>query len=218
MRLSLKCRKGINTMRNRWIIVALATSAAFAGPVAAQNPSADQIIQSLRPGGLSMTTRGIRPMAPTPDSSAAPVSTAPSGGGAAPRPAPHAPPVAAQASPPPPAPSVNLTVQFQTGSAELSPAATQTLDELGRALSSSALAGYRFRIEGHTDTVGTRAGNQALSEARAAKVLDYLSSKWSVSRDKVMTVGMGEDHLLVRTGPNVPEPRNRRVTVINLGA
>ena len=119
---------------------------------------------------------------------------------------------------PAPAPSVNLTVEFATGSADLTPAAVHTLDELGRALSSSALAGYRFRIEGHTDTVGTREQNQALSEARAAKVLDYLATKWSVDRGKVQAVGMGQDHLLVPTGQNVAQPRNRRVTVINLGA
>ena len=194
----------------------------LAGTAAAQNPSADQIIRSLRPTGPSGTTRGIRPAGPSADAPA-PTQFAPAAApgnvpGAAPRAA-----APARTAPLPPAaaaraPSVNLTVQFATGSAELTPAAIRTLDELGRALTSSTLSGFRFRIEGHTDTVGTREGNQALSDARAAKVLDYLAGKFQVDRAKIETVGMGQEHLLVRTGPNVPQPQNRRVTVINLGA
>lgn len=183
-----------------------------AGRTEAQNMSADQIIRSLRPTAPSGPGRGIRPMGPSANTPAEPpaaTSPAPHGGGAS------RPSGSVQAASP--APSVDLTVQFATGSAELTPAATRTLDELGRALSSSALSEYRFRIEGHTDTVGTREHNLALSEARAAKVLDYLAGKWSVERSKVTTVGMGQEHLAVPTGPGIAQPRNRRVTVINLG-
>lgn len=113
-------------------------------------------------------------------------------------------------------PTVNFTVEFETDSAKLTPQATRTLDELGRALTSSALSGYRFRIEGHTDTVGTREYNRALSERRAASVLDYLVARWRIDPSKLEAVGMGEDQLLVPTGPNVSEVRNRRVAVVNL--
>ena len=109
-------------------------------------------------------------------------------------------------------------MQFATNSADLTPAATRTLDELGRALSSPALAAYRFRIEGHTDTTGSPEVNKALSERRAAAVLDYLVAKFSVERARIETVGMGQDGLLVQTPPQTSEPRNRRVQVVNLGA
>ena len=36
------------------------------------------------------------------------------------------------------------------------------------------LANMRFRIEGHTDAVGSRAGNVALSQRRAQSVADFL--------------------------------------------
>jgi OmpA-OmpF porin, OOP family len=189
------------------------------GPALAQgSPSADSIINSLRPGaGLSGGTRGIRPVGPS--ESAAPASPGthtalPRAGtpAASPGTRPAAPTTAAQS-----APSVNLTVQFANNSAELTPAATRTLDELGRALSSQALSSYRFRIEGHTDTVGSREHNQELSEQRARAVVEYLASKFGVDRSRVEAVGMGEDHPLVPTRANVSEPRNRRVTVINLG-
>lgn len=202
-----------------WLVASACASTGFA------QMSSDQIIRSLQP-----TTRGIRPVAPSEPAAAAspnPASpTAASGFVARPgmaRPGaarPGAGPAVSSApgSPSPRPASVDLTVQFASGSAELTPQAVRTLDELGRALSSSALSGYRFRIEGHTDTVGAPEMNKTLSDARAAQVLEYLSSHWHVDRAKVETVGMGEDQLLVPTGPNVPEPRNRRVTVINLGA
>ena len=78
------------------------------------------------------------------------------------------------------APAVNLTVNFANGSAELTPDAIRTLDALGRALASKDLASYRFRIEGHTDTVGSRDYNRALSERRAEAVVDYVAKKYGV--------------------------------------
>ncbi len=109
-------------------------------------------------------------------------------------------------------------MNFATGSAELTPDAIRTLDELGRALASKDLAGYRFRIEGHTDTVGTRDHNQSLSERRAEAVVDYVAKKYGLDPSRLQAVGMGENGLLVATPPQTPEPRNRRVQVINLGA
>jgi outer membrane protein OmpA-like peptidoglycan-associated protein len=113
---------------------------------------------------------------------------------------------------------VSLTVNFATGSAELTPDAIRTLDELGRALASRELSSYRFRIEGHTDTVGSRDYNRALSQRRALAVVDYVSRKYGVEADRLQAIGMGDTGLLVQTPPQTPEPRNRRVQVINIGA
>lgn len=189
-----------------------------AAPVFAQsNPSADQIIKSLKPTGNLVTggTRGIRMVAPPAATPQAPAATP------AARSAPQlasAKPMASSPQPAASAPSVNLTVNFATGSAELTPQAIATLDELGRALSSSDLASYRFRIEGHTDTVGSPEYNRDLSERRAEAVVSYLTSKFGVQPARLQAVGMGEAGLLVPTPPQTPDPRNRRVQVINLGA
>jgi OOP family OmpA-OmpF porin len=191
------------------------------GSVAASaqgNPSADQIISSLRPSGnlAAGGTRGIR-LAPSGDAPAQQAAPAPAAAQqphvASSRPTPV--PAATAA---PTGPAVNLTVNFATGSAELTPDAMRTLDELGRALASKDLAAYRFRIEGHTDTVGSRDQNRSLSERRAAAVVDYVARKYGVDPSRLQAVGMGEEGLLVATPPQTPEPRNRRVQVINLGA
>ncbi len=197
------------------IAVIVAAAIASAVPAVAQSPSADQIIRSLRPTAPGATNRGIRQISP---GDAAPAGAAPSPGAAhvsagMARPSTAAPPAAVARSP-----SVNLTVNFPSGSADVTPQAARALDALGSALTSPSLAGFRFRIEGHTDTVGTPDSNRALSERRAAAVVDYLGTKWGVDKSKVEAVGKGQDQLLVPTGPNVAQPKNRRVTVINVGA
>lgn len=215
-------------------VLALATLASLAAPgLATQaraqaNPSADQIMRSLQPrGGLGSGSRGVRPVSPGPSepsaalpaaTQGAPRATARHGPLAMPARAPSETPAGTPSGTPAAAPSVNLTVQFASGSAELTPAAVRTLSELGRALSSASLGSYRFRIEGHTDTVGAPEANKALSEHRAQAVVTFLASRFGIEASRLDAVGMGEDGLLVQTQAGVAEPRNRRVQVINLGA
>ncbi|MDE2197728.1 MAG: OmpA family protein [Rhodospirillales bacterium] len=218
-------------MRVLFLAAAAALLCSGAVAQAQQSPSADQIIKSLKPSGpLGSGTRGIRPVAPTAPPASGPTQAAssvpmPAGAAAAAPVAPPASPTAAAPAVATPvvattggAPSVNLNVEFQTGSATLTPQAMRTLDQLGQALTSKDLASYRFRIAGHTDTVGNPATNKTLSEQRAATVASYLESKFNVAAARLETVGMGEDGLLVPTPPQTPEARNRRVQVINLGS
>lgn len=195
-------------------------------PVTAQQVrSADQITRDLMPTAsmLSGPTRGIRPVSPNVAGSlpsvtipaAIPMAVAGAAGAPAATASIHAATVMPHAVV---APASNLLVQFQSGSAEFTPQAIRALDELGKALSSPSLMSYRFRIEGHTDTVGSPATNMSLSEHRAAAVAQYLSSKFGIAAARMEAVGMGAEHPAVKTAEQTPEPRNRRVQVINLGA
>jgi OOP family OmpA-OmpF porin len=179
-------------MRTHAVLAAVAMLAAgILAPVAGlaeSDPSAAQIVKSLTPTGLSGPTRGIR-VAP---GAANPIR--------------------------PPAPAISLSVQFATGSADLTSEAVRVLDNLGKALNDQSLVAYRFRIEGHTDTVGTHEFNRELSDRRAAAVLDFLAANFHVDRSRVQAVGMGEDHLLIPTPDQTAEPRNRRVQVVNIGS
>lgn len=184
---------------------------------AQSNPTADQIIDALKPTGnlTNGGTRGIRLASPSgqavPAGSAAPSNSAPGVRTAATQ------PMATQQSSGA-GRSINLTVVFATDSAQLTPQAMAALDELGRALSNRELSDYRFRIEGHTDTVGTADYNLTLSEQRAAAVVTYLTTKFRVAASRLQPVGMGERGLLEPTPPQTPDERNRRVEIINLGA
>ncbi|MBU6398301.1 MAG: OmpA family protein [Rhodospirillales bacterium] len=185
-------------------------AAVLCGPALAQsNPSAEQLINQLKPdGSLSATTRGIKPISP----------------GAMPAPAMQASPasmpaMSAPAAPQamPTSPSANLIVDFQSGSANLTPQAKAALDQLGQALTSQQLAAYNFKIVGHTDTTGTAAQNQTLSEQRADAVKSYLQSKFGVAGSRLQASGVGEADLAVQTPPNTPNRQNRRVEIINIG-
>jgi OmpA-OmpF porin, OOP family len=159
-------------------------------------PSTEQIIKSLTfPDQPSSANRGIRLAPPSARHGQSP----------------------AAAQSPTPAPAISLTVQFANGSAELTPQAVQILDNLGKAMRNQTLVDYRFRIEGHTDTIGSREYNNALSDLRAAAVVDYLANNFGVDRNRIEAIGMGKDGLLIPTPDQTPEPRNRRVQVVNLG-
>lgn len=198
------------------------------GALAQSNdPAALRLIERLRPpaGGVGQT-RGIRvPGAADSGAAAAqPVAPAASGAPVGSPPPPSAAGRAAAAVPPPrettaPAgvPAASITVNFATGAWTITPQAERALAPLGRALTSPDLAPYRFRIEGHTDTVGDPAMNQTLSERRAAAVRDHLIQRYGVDPARLDAVGFGEAQLLVPTPDQAPEAKNRRVQVLNLG-
>ena len=192
----------------------------FCAPLAvqAQSLSADELVTMLRPSATG-PTRGIRALS---GPASAPMASAAAAAPA--RPATTVRPVAvsAHAAAPPAQPveqsgQANLTVQFENGSDRLTPAATHVLDELGRALASPQLASYKFRIIGHTDSVGSRDANLALSERRANAVTAYIASRYNVDRSRLTALGMGQAEPLVPVADGMPEARNRRVQVINTG-
>lgn len=187
--------------------------------VAQTDPAALRLIEQLRPRAGD-STRGIRVPAPA-DATPPPMPVAPANVPVPPRPVPPPRPVTPAAAPatttaPEGVAAASITVTFPSGSATLTPQAEARLAPLGQALTSTALSAYRFRIEGHTDSVGNAAMNQALSERRAAAVRDYLIRRYGVSASRLESVGLGQTQLLVPTGDGVNEPRNRRVQVINL--
>ena len=68
-----------------------------------------------------------------------------------------------------------------------------------------------FLIEGHTDAVGSREANMALSTQRADAVRQALLEYFEIGEDNLATVGRGEAYLKIPT--EAPEAENRRVTL-----
>jgi len=69
-----------------------------------------------------------------------------------------------------------------------------------------------FVIEGHTDSTGSKAFNQKLSEERAASVLDYLVTI-GMDKDRLSSVGYGPDRPIADNNTNAGRQENRRVQI-----
>jgi OmpA-OmpF porin, OOP family len=65
---------------------------------------------------------------------------------------------------------------------------------------------------GHTDSIGTDAYNQKLSERRAAAVKDYLVSK-GIPSAKITTIGKGESQPVATNKTAEGRQKNRRVDI-----
>ncbi len=109
-------------------------------------------------------------------------------------------------------PAVSLETKFAFNSAELSEDSKETLNRLGEALNSDELRSAAFLIEGHTDSVGSRAYNQVLSKRRADSVKNYLVSKFQIDPTRLKAVGRGKDDLLDKANPE--SGVNRRVQIV----
>jgi outer membrane protein OmpA-like peptidoglycan-associated protein len=68
-------------------------------------------------------------------------------------------------------------------------------------------------IIGHTDTVGNEDTNNLLSQKRAETMRNLLIDA-GISIEVIKIRAHGKSDPLVPTGPNVSEPRNRRVEIL----
>jgi outer membrane protein OmpA-like peptidoglycan-associated protein len=111
-------------------------------------------------------------------------------------------------------PKIDLDIQFDYNSAEISSTSLGSVQELGKALSDARLKGSTFVVAGHTDAVGGEAYNQDLSERRADTIKHYLVEKYGINGTDLVTVGYGKSK---PKDPNAPlDPINRRVQVVNM--
>jgi outer membrane protein OmpA-like peptidoglycan-associated protein len=111
-------------------------------------------------------------------------------------------------------PNIDLDIQFDYNSDQISSASMPAVRSLGEALSNSNLKGSTFVVAGHTDAVGGEAFNQGLSERRADTIKRFLSEKYGITGSELVTVGYGKSR---PKDPNAPmDPINRRVQVVNM--
>ena len=111
-------------------------------------------------------------------------------------------------------PKIDLEIQFDYNSADISKGSTSAVQELGKALSSPDLKGSTFVVAGHTDAIGGEAYNQELSERRADTIKKYLTEKYGIAGSDLVTVGYGESKPKDANAPM--DPTNRRVQVVNM--
>ena len=128
---------------------------------------------------------------------------------------PAPPPPAAAAPPPPPPPEHNFTVFFDWDRANITPEGQQIIEAAAATFKSQPPV--PVQVIGHTDTSGSAAYNQKLSERRAQNVAAGLSQV-GVPQNAMTVTGVGQNDLKVQTPDGVREPQNRRTEIIEGGA
>ncbi len=103
--------------------------------------------------------------------------------------------------------AVDFAIQFQVGSAKVSPSSEATLGSIAKIL---ALAPDRcVLVEGHTDASGSADKNMALSKDRAGSVVSYIVEKAGIERKRLVPIGKGSSSPAAGLAPT--DPKNRRV-------
>ncbi|MEM9696070.1 MAG: OmpA family protein, partial [Myxococcota bacterium] len=103
-------------------------------------------------------------------------------------------------------------IEFATGSAAIRPTSFGILDQVAQLLRANPDI-KKVRIEGHTDSRGSRMMNIQLSQARANSVKQYLVRK-GITSDRLVAKGFGPDQPLVEETDDAAMQRNRRVEFI----
>jgi outer membrane protein OmpA-like peptidoglycan-associated protein len=108
--------------------------------------------------------------------------------------------------------SLDSSVMFDVDKAELKPAARAELDRAAGVL--KAWPGKVVTVEGHTDSTGSAARNDILSQARAQAVRDYLAGKPELSGKTISAKGFGASRPVDSNATEQGRQKNRRVDVI----
>lgn len=129
--------------------------------------------------------------------------------GRAPRPEPESP----QEAEPEPQRFVLEGLLFESGRATIQAESYPRLDRVVEYMTYRPSA--RIRVAGHTDNVGNPQRNQALSEARAQAVREYLVSH-GVDGDRIEAVGFGDQNPIASNDTEDGRRQNRRIEAIEL--
>lgn len=110
---------------------------------------------------------------------------------------------------------LNLVINFNTASWEITPQAALILDSLVAALNENPT--FEIELGAHTDSRGSSKSNETLSQKRADSAVKYIISK-GIDKNRLTAKGYGESQLKNRCADGVPCNKeehavNRRVTI-----
>ena len=97
---------------------------------------------------------------------------------------------------------------FRSASAKLQPQSNEALQLIAKTIKDCGKVA--ILIEGHTDSIGPSEANQALSEARALSVLEFLATA-GIERARLEAIGHGETKPVASNATSRERALNRRI-------
>lgn len=102
-----------------------------------------------------------------------------------------------------------LEINFDTNKSDIKPRYHNELKTVGDFLKEFPNA--KGEISGHTDSVGSNAANQKLSERRAESVAKYIESTFGIESGRITTKGYGETKPITSNKTKAGKAKNRRI-------
>ena len=106
---------------------------------------------------------------------------------------------------------IALNIQFDTAQAVIKPESIPIVEQMAALL--AANPGLSVTVEGHTDSVGSPASNQTLSEQRAKAVVAAVVGR-GISAGRMTAAGYGMTRPMADNSTDEGRARNRRVELV----
>lgn len=106
---------------------------------------------------------------------------------------------------------------FASNSASLTRSGQNALNRMAQDLLRDQVIIHNITIVGHTDSVGSHAANQRLSQQRASAVAGYLASR-GLNRGLMTVLGRGESEPVASNASPAGRAKNRRVNLVVKGS
>jgi outer membrane protein OmpA-like peptidoglycan-associated protein len=112
-------------------------------------------------------------------------------------------------------PQFTFEVAFDPDSPLIRPQSYQTIGRIADALSDPKLLLYTFLVIDHTEAVGRRDANLALSQRRADSIREVLAGTFKISPKRLQALGLGEEQLQNSSRPT--SAANARAQIVTIG-
>ena len=108
---------------------------------------------------------------------------------------------------------ITYGITFDVGKSTIKPESMGEINRIATLLKENP--DLKFSVEGHTDSTGSAATNQTLSEARSQAVVDKLVEN-GIARDRLTAAGKGQSSPIADNGTDEGRAKNRRVEFVKL--
>jgi outer membrane protein OmpA-like peptidoglycan-associated protein len=106
---------------------------------------------------------------------------------------------------------IALSIQFDTGKATIKPESLPIIEQMAALLQGTPA--LNVSVEGHTDSVGSAAANQTLSESRAKAVVAALVGR-GIPAGRMSAAGFGASKPVAGNDSEEGRAKNRRVELV----